>query len=169
METSKSIPEIRWWKLGFWRIEQIENSVNCLIYDFCHFPAFPPEKQEMKRVYDTANFYHFVHTMALLAVPLARRPVLVSSSISSNMYHIPLNDTLYWYLYVFSEWYPNDWWNDSFLWNHLLPRLNRRENFKEIHTLWGRHAHYGLAHSCSLKQLQPSFLNKNIYRLKFAS
>ena len=28
-----------------------------------HFLAFPPEKQEMKRVYDTANFYHFVHTM----------------------------------------------------------------------------------------------------------
>jgi len=38
--------------------------------------SFPPEKQEMKRVYDTANFYHFVHTMALLAVPLARRPVV---------------------------------------------------------------------------------------------
>ena len=28
-----------------------------------NFSAFPPEKQEMKRVYDTANFYHFVHTM----------------------------------------------------------------------------------------------------------
>ena len=32
----------------------------------------------MKKVYDTANFYHFVHTMALLAVPLTRRPALVS-------------------------------------------------------------------------------------------
>ncbi len=39
--------------------------------------AFPPEKADMKKVYDTANFYHFIHTVALLAVPLARKPVLV--------------------------------------------------------------------------------------------
>ena len=32
----------------------------------------------MKKVYDTANFYHFIHTVALLAVPLSRKPVLVS-------------------------------------------------------------------------------------------
>ena len=30
--------------------------------------------------YDTANFYHFVHTLALLGVPLTKRPVLVSST-----------------------------------------------------------------------------------------
>ena len=33
----------------------------------------------MKKVYDTANFYHFIHTVALLAVPLSRKPVLVST------------------------------------------------------------------------------------------
>ena len=32
---------------------------------------------EMKKIYDTANFYHFVHTLALLAVPLTKRPKLV--------------------------------------------------------------------------------------------
>merc|ERR1719346_802200 len=37
---------------------------------------FSAEKQEMKKVYDTANFYHFVHTIALLAVPLSKRPAL---------------------------------------------------------------------------------------------
>jgi len=40
--------------------------------------TFTAERQEMKRVYDTANFYHFVHSLALFAVPLARRPALVS-------------------------------------------------------------------------------------------
>ena len=46
---------------------------------------FTAEKQEMKKVYDTANFYHFVHTMALLAVPLSRRPVLVcTESLNTN-------------------------------------------------------------------------------------
>ena len=50
-----------------------------------YFSAFTAEKQEMKRVYDTANFYHFVHTMALCAVPLARRPMLVRSSFHSSL------------------------------------------------------------------------------------
>lgn len=39
--------------------------------------AFGPEKAEYKKVYDTANFYHFIHTMALMAVPLTRRPAVV--------------------------------------------------------------------------------------------
>jgi uncharacterized membrane protein YgdD (TMEM256/DUF423 family) len=54
---------------------------------FLYFLAFAGDNQEMKKVYDTANFYHFVHTMALLAVPLAKRPVLVSTStLTKNKY-----------------------------------------------------------------------------------
>jgi len=34
------------------------------------------EDADRKKVYDTANFYHFLHTLALLAVPLTKRPVL---------------------------------------------------------------------------------------------
>lgn len=34
------------------------------------------EDADRKRVYDTANFYHFIHTLAILAVPLTKRPVL---------------------------------------------------------------------------------------------
>jgi len=41
--------------------------------------AFAADKPEMKKVYDTANFYHFMHTLALLAVPLSRRPALTGS------------------------------------------------------------------------------------------
>ena len=36
----------------------------------------------MKKVYDTANFYHFIHTVALLAVPLSRKPVLVRGKLN---------------------------------------------------------------------------------------
>merc|ERR1711974_452746 len=32
-----------------------------------------------KKVYDTANFHHLVHTLALLAVPLCRRPALTGT------------------------------------------------------------------------------------------
>ena len=42
----------------------------------------------MKRVYDTANFYHFIHSLALFAVPLANRPALVSEFI---YYALPLD------------------------------------------------------------------------------
>ena len=45
--------------------------------NFCFVLAFSAEKQDMKKVYDTANFYHFLHTLALLGVPLTKRPYLV--------------------------------------------------------------------------------------------
>ena len=46
-----------------------------------HFLVFKAEEDaDRKKVYDTANFYHFVHTLALLGVPLTKRPVLVSST-----------------------------------------------------------------------------------------
>ena len=45
---------------------------------FSLFAAFTADKADLKKVYDTANFYHFIHTVALLAVPLSRKPVLVS-------------------------------------------------------------------------------------------
>ena len=41
--------------------------------------AFKAEEDaDRKKVYDTANFYHFIHTLALLAVPLTKRPLMVS-------------------------------------------------------------------------------------------
>ena len=48
-------------------------------FSFSLLAAFTADKADMKKVYDTANFYHFIHTVALLAVPLSRKPVLVSS------------------------------------------------------------------------------------------
>lgn len=37
--------------------------------------------EELKEAYDRANHYHFLHTLALLGVPLTRRPALVSSCV----------------------------------------------------------------------------------------
>lgn len=36
------------------------------------------EQLEAKAVFETANRFHFLHSFALLAMPLARRPALVS-------------------------------------------------------------------------------------------
>ncbi|XP_054712201.1 LOW QUALITY PROTEIN: transmembrane protein 256 homolog [Uloborus diversus] len=40
---------------------------------------------ELKDVYRTANYYHFLHTLALLAVPLTRRPLLVGTLLTTGM------------------------------------------------------------------------------------
>lgn len=40
--------------------------------------------EELKQVYETANRYHFLHTLALLGVPLCRRPKLAGSLIVSG-------------------------------------------------------------------------------------
>ena len=56
-------------------------------YSLSLLAAFTADKADMKKVYDTANFYHFIHTVALLAVPLSRKPVLVSSGFI-NILHI---------------------------------------------------------------------------------
>ncbi|XP_038050362.1 transmembrane protein 256 homolog [Patiria miniata] len=38
-----------------------------------------------KQVFDSANKYQFLHTLALLAVPLTKRPMLVGSLMVSGM------------------------------------------------------------------------------------
>ncbi|XP_059474065.1 transmembrane protein 256 homolog [Neocloeon triangulifer] len=40
---------------------------------------------ERKRAFSTANQYHFLHSLALLAVPLCRRPVLSGSLMLSGL------------------------------------------------------------------------------------
>ncbi|XP_040579217.2 transmembrane protein 256 homolog [Lepeophtheirus salmonis] len=34
---------------------------------------------EQKRQYDTANYYHFLHTLGLAVVPLSKRPILTGT------------------------------------------------------------------------------------------
>uniref|UniRef100_A0A023FR98 Putative conserved plasma membrane protein n=1 Tax=Amblyomma cajennense TaxID=34607 RepID=A0A023FR98_AMBCJ len=41
--------------------------------------------EELKEAYDRANHYHFLHTLALLGVPLTRRPALVGSLLLVGM------------------------------------------------------------------------------------
>ncbi|XP_050789326.1 transmembrane protein 256 isoform X2 [Gopherus flavomarginatus] len=38
-----------------------------------------------KELYETANRYHFLHSLALLAVPRCRRPLLAGALLSSGM------------------------------------------------------------------------------------
>ncbi|XP_075146925.1 transmembrane protein 256 homolog isoform X1 [Haematobia irritans] len=42
------------------------------------------EQSESKAVFETANRFHFLHSFALLAMPLARRPVLTGSLMAAG-------------------------------------------------------------------------------------
>lgn len=36
-------------------------------------------KEDLKKIFETANRFHFLHTLALVSVPLCKRPMLVST------------------------------------------------------------------------------------------
>ena len=120
------------------------------------FAAFSADRPDLKKVYDTANFHHFVHTLALLAVPLCRRPALVSprmflskkeawKNMQSLRYFSSYSfDTQFPFL-VFSDWYSHDSRNLAVLWHYLLPRIDRAENVSEVHPLRRDHPHHGMA------------------------
>lgn len=44
-----------------------------------HISAINPETfPHQARIFETANKYHFIHSLALLGLPLSRKPTLVS-------------------------------------------------------------------------------------------
>lgn len=51
--------------------------------------------EELKQVYETANRYHFLHTLALLGVPLCRKPKLAGSLLTLGM--VVFSGTCYYY------------------------------------------------------------------------
>ncbi|XP_063786178.1 transmembrane protein 256 [Pseudophryne corroboree] len=44
-----------------------------------------PHLPHLKKLYATGNQYHFLHSLALLAVPHCRRPLLAGSLLTSGM------------------------------------------------------------------------------------
>ena len=58
--------------------EKVGNKEKKGKYLFSLFLFFQTASSEKKNVFETANRYHFIHTLALCAVPMTRRPALVS-------------------------------------------------------------------------------------------
>ena len=129
-------------------IEYLSFQDDKFVFYFLVFKA--EEDADRKKVYDTANFYHFVHTLALLGVPLTKRPVLVSST-NDNIMQSSMKPMFDWilrfYLFfsLFTEWHIDYNWNYHILWNYLLPCINEREAAEKIHTVWRNRANDGLA------------------------
>jgi len=57
--------------------------------------ANPQASPELVQVFETANRYHFLHSLALLGAPLCRRPALVTALLSSGI--LVFSGTCYYY------------------------------------------------------------------------
>ncbi|XP_044728409.1 transmembrane protein 256 homolog isoform X2 [Chrysoperla carnea] len=58
------------------------------------FPPVEKEDVDLKVVFETANRYHFIHTLALLATPLCRAPKTSATFLSAGI--ILFSGTLYY-------------------------------------------------------------------------
>lgn len=75
------------WKLAgsniYWlKLAGLSGAVAVALGAWGSHRSFPPDdenKRDLKAVFEAANKYHFYHTIALLAVPLSRRPVISGS------------------------------------------------------------------------------------------
>lgn len=67
--------------LFFVRLAGLNGSAAVILGAFGAHRKFAPAKEtgrDLKAIFETANRYHFYHTFAIMLVPLARRPLLVS-------------------------------------------------------------------------------------------
>jgi len=67
-----------------------------------HSFAHSEKSQELKAVFDTANKYHYLHTLALLATPLCRRPKLTGSLLVTGT--LVFSGTCYYYALTQENW-----------------------------------------------------------------
>lgn len=67
---------------------------------------------ELKQIFEKTSKFHFIHSLVLLAVPLVRRPWLVSP----NIFLVFIIDLKF----LVIDWLNDDCSNDAILWKWLL-------------------------------------------------
>lgn len=126
--------------------------------------------QERKTAFETANRYHFLHTLALIAVPLCRRPNLVSIILYVTYCHyfgnymqchnvqymrlklVPNNFTLaYIWNSNVAEWRDDGIWHPHLLWLLLPLCSDRRTHHETCDSIRWHAPHICLALTCTLK------------------
>ncbi|CAL4059418.1 unnamed protein product, partial [Meganyctiphanes norvegica] len=70
-------------------------NVNVAVNGHIHFFYRRDYPEELKQVYETANRYHFLHTLALLGVPLCKRPKLAGPMLAVGT--LIFSGTCYYY------------------------------------------------------------------------
>lgn len=72
------------WRLAgrniyFIRLAGLSGAAAVILGAFGAHRPFPENSEvDLRKIFETANRYHFLHTIALLGVPLSRSPIIVS-------------------------------------------------------------------------------------------
>lgn len=78
------------------------------------------DTKEIKAVYESANSMHIIHSVVLLAVPLARRPIVVSFVWKSKTIYKKKNNFFLIQIFtIFADWISIHRWNGA-VQRHLL-------------------------------------------------
>lgn len=79
------------WKLAaetgpFVRIAAIMGATGVILGAYGAHRKYPKDTpQDLKAIFETANRFHFFHTLALFGVPMCRNPKVVSEQLFSQM------------------------------------------------------------------------------------
>uniref|UniRef100_A0A0K8TPY6 Putative conserved plasma membrane protein n=1 Tax=Tabanus bromius TaxID=304241 RepID=A0A0K8TPY6_TABBR len=65
--------------LNFVRIAGFSGATAVILGAYGSHRQYPDDKGESKSVFETANKFHFFHSIALMAVPITRRPLITGS------------------------------------------------------------------------------------------
>ncbi|KAJ8680592.1 hypothetical protein QAD02_016379 [Eretmocerus hayati] len=104
VEVIKMVPPEPLWKLAsatgpFVRLAALSGAAAVILGAYGSHKNYPDEKgQEQRRVFDTASRYHFIHTLALLGMPLCRMPYLAGTFMLSGI--VLFSGTCYYYAFT---------------------------------------------------------------------
>lgn len=112
---------------------------------------------ELKMMFDTANRYHFFHSLALLSVPLCKNPKIVSilnliryrcggiSQISHHTFTIPIQQIDNTYLTWVLGWNLIHIGDNFIFWNFIPSSVYRRRYIWKVDTYWRKHFNSSMA------------------------
>lgn len=78
------------------------------------------DNAEMRAIFDTANRFHFFHSIALLGVPLAKYPMVVGINYFGDTEHIKI------ILFIFLVWRLDGFGHSTFQWLFVLSCIYRQ-------------------------------------------
>ncbi|XP_017767700.1 PREDICTED: transmembrane protein 256 homolog [Eufriesea mexicana] len=98
---AKIMPSVPLWKLAaangpFVRIAALSGATAVILGAYgSHKEYSMHEKENCKQVFETGSRYHFIHTLALLGLPLCRAPYMAATFLLSGI--ILFSGTCYYY------------------------------------------------------------------------
>ncbi|CAG9771332.1 unnamed protein product [Ceutorhynchus assimilis] len=97
IQNKKPLPDVRvvaaeqspLWKLAseggpFIRIAAVMGASAVALGAYGAHRSYPKDAPELKMIFETANKYHFFHTLALMGVPMCRNPKLAGAFLISG-------------------------------------------------------------------------------------